>query len=186
MDSHRQVVSSYASSIPSSSTQEDDYVNHLLWALTEPTGQGARAFAEHQPVPPLEWLDVFIEKRYEHVDLVRFQVSDYPKTLSNKQPVKFSLLHRPTSSEQGPWQSPLTSNAEVQLDAVVFQLCLWMVRHLDQPKLLLIVAMHGGKVHGAFKRLIQEQLDESLSAEHRFNKKAIKQERVLWIQIKWS
>ena len=112
-------------------------------------------------MPPLEWLDVFIEKRYEHVDLVRFQVSDYPKTLSNKQPVKFSLLHRPTSSEQGPWQSPLTSNAEVQLDAVVFQLCRWMVRHL-------------------------EQLDESLSAEHRFNKKAIKQERVLWIQIKWS
>ncbi len=59
-ESHRQVVSTYANIMPSKSTQEDDYISRLLWAVSEPAGEGAKAFAEHQPVPPLDWLDVFI------------------------------------------------------------------------------------------------------------------------------
>lgn len=158
-DTHKQVVSSYANTIPSKSTKEDDYVSRVLWAVSDASGEGAKAFAEYQPVPPFEWFDVFTEKRYEHADLLRFQVSDYPKTLTNDQPLKFSLLHRPTPSKQTSWLSPLTGNAELQLDTVTYQLCRWMVRHLDQSKLLLVVAKHGGKVHETFKQLIQDELD---------------------------
>ena len=74
------IVVEHAMARPLASTEQDDFVGRLIWALSDPSGLPARRFAELDPVPSLEWLEPLSEDRFRHVDLVRFDVS--PKRLS--------------------------------------------------------------------------------------------------------
>ena len=72
------IVVSHALARPSASTQQDDFVGRMLWALSDKSGLPAKRFADFNPVPSLEWLlDAFSDERFQHSDLVRFRVPHY-------------------------------------------------------------------------------------------------------------
>jgi len=69
------IVVEHARSRPSASTQQDDFVSRMLWALSDKSGLPAKRFADFNPVPSLDWLlDAFSDERFQHNDLARFGV----------------------------------------------------------------------------------------------------------------
>ena len=59
-----QVVVSYAGSDPLVSTKQDDFVGRMFWALSEPSGNPAKRFAQNDPVPSLSWLKPLSEEKF--------------------------------------------------------------------------------------------------------------------------
>ena len=45
-------------------------------------------------------------------------------------------------------------------DYVMTHISRWLIRHLDDPRLIIWIAERGGRLHEQFKRLIEEKLDE--------------------------
>jgi len=151
------IVVDYAMTRPSASTQQDDFVGRMLWALSDSSGLPARRFAEFDPVPSLDWLEAFSTDPYRHNDLVRFNVPPHTEVDEN---LRFSLIRRPAPYTCSPWMTLVSSGAmEAQWDQVMSQLARWLVRHLDDPALILWVAQQGGQLHNQLKRLIERELD---------------------------
>ncbi len=51
-----QIVIELARTKPRESTQEDNFIARMLWALKDPTGLPAKRFSEHNSAPFLDWL----------------------------------------------------------------------------------------------------------------------------------
>jgi hypothetical protein len=51
----------------------------------------------------------------------------------------------------------------------MFQLGRWLLRHLDDPRLIIWIAEHGGHLHDRFSRLVEHELDRFSSLEYRGN-----------------
>lgn len=136
----------------------DDFVSRMLWALSDRSGLPSRRFAEFNPVPSLDWLDVFAEDRYGHTDLVRFGV---PPRDNADPKLRFSLIDRPAPY---PLASPMRlvagGIAATQWDDVMSQLARWLVRHLNDPRLVLWIAERGGQLHEQWIWQIEHRLDE--------------------------
>jgi len=157
------IVIDYALARPSASTQQDDFVSRMLWALSDPSGSPAKRFAEFNPVPSLDWLKTFSDNRYRHSDLARFGVIPSVKVDSK---LAFSLIHRPTPYTHAPWMSLVTIGAtDSGWDDVMFHLARWLTRHLNDPALILWVAQQGGKLHDRFVWLIEEELERLAQLE---------------------
>lgn len=151
------IVTRYAVNPPIASTREDNFVGRILWAISDKSSLPARKFAELNPVPPLDWLYKLSEAQFGHSDLLRFGVipkGDVDKKLS------FSLVNRPT---------PYTLAARIALvnfgsysgwDGVMFEVARWLLRHLDDPNLILWLAKNGGQVHRDFAWLITQKIQE--------------------------
>ena len=90
----------------------------MLWALRDASGLPAKRFAEHNPVPVLEWL--------EH------------------------LGEWMTLGDEGTIDS--------SWDAVIRYLVRWLLRHLDDPVLLLQLVKHGGRLHRKFVECAEQHL----------------------------
>jgi len=151
------IVVNHALARPSASTQQDDYVSRMLWALSDPSGLPAKRFAEFDPVPPLDWLETFSNDRYRHADLSRFGVLPQAEVDNN---LAFSLIHRPAPYTHTPWMSLVTNGVlGGRWDDVMFQLARWLIRHLNDPALVLWVAQRGGQLHDRFILLIENELD---------------------------
>jgi hypothetical protein len=152
------IVVTHAFASPSASTNEDDFVGRMLWALSDRSGLPARRFAELEPVPPLTWLlDCYAQPRFGHGDLVGFGITA-DSVVDPK--LKFSLISRPTRYTLAPHMSLRgLLNPDSSLDAVMFQLARWLVRHLDDPRLAIWLAQGGGRPHERLCFLIEEQLD---------------------------
>ena len=73
------IVTRHAGSHPTKSTEEENFVGRILWALSDPSGLPPKRFADFDPVPPLEWLETFSEDKYGRNDLSRFGVQPNPK-----------------------------------------------------------------------------------------------------------
>lgn len=142
---------------PSASTKQDDFVGRMLWALADDTGLPAKRFAEFNPVPSLEWLEAFSEERFRHMDLTRFGVT--PRTeLDTK--LTFSMMRRPTPYPLAPRMTLVSGGPEDGgWDALMFHLARWLLRHLNDPKLILWVAQRGGQLHPRWGLLIEQELD---------------------------
>ena len=142
---------------PVTSTAQDDFVGRMIWALSDKQALPAKRFAEHDPLPSLEWLDPLIQQRFSHVDLVRFQIAPDREI---DRALTFSLLHRPTPYKRASWMSlVLVDRWSVgEWDDVMYQLARWLVRHLDDPKLLLWIAGRGGPIHPLLGALVKERL----------------------------
>ena len=156
------IVAQYAPNAPSQSTSSDDYVGRVLWALSDSSGLPAKRFAELDPAPPIEWLDVLDERRFSSGDLGRFSLSaaDFDSELT------FSLLRRPCSGKAGQWVSIVNRGAAAAtLDAPMEQLARWLLRHVNNPKLVLWVARSGGRLHPDFRWKMRQHLD-GRTAEH--------------------
>lgn len=149
---------------PQDSTRQDDFVGRMLWALSDKSGLPAKSFADFNPVPSLDWLlEAFADERFGHGDLARFRVPPH-KEVDAK--LRFSLTRRPAPYDRAPpmllASGGITSS---QWDDVMFHLARWLVRHLDDPRLILWIAQHGGRLHERWPWLIEHELDRFASLE---------------------
>lgn len=161
------IVTEAALGLPLKSTKQDDFVGRLLWALSERKGIAARRFAEMNPVPSLEWLEPLSDARYGHEDLSRFNV---PPRATPDAKLTFSLVRRPTPYDLAPLMSLVgLASATGQLDDVMRQLAQWLLRHLDDPKLLIWFVKWGGHLHSEMVWAIERRLDRIAALEREGN-----------------
>jgi hypothetical protein len=153
------IVVAHALARPAASTRQDDFVGRMLWALSDPTGLPARRFAEFNPVPSLDWLlDAFPADRYGHADLARFGV---PPRGNADPKLRFSLIRRPAPYPLAPPMQLVAGGiTDTAWDDVMFQLARWLVRHLNDPRLVLWIAERGGQVREQWTWQIERRLDE--------------------------
>lgn len=157
------IVKQYAKKSPSASTQQDDYVGRMLWALSDKSGLPAKRFAEFNPAPPLEWLEAFSKVCYRQGDLSRFGVPAHAK-IDDK--LEFTLLSRPTPYDLAPRMALIHGDIiGSEWDAVMENLAHWLVRHLDDPKLILWLAPQGHRLHKRLSDLIERELDRFAKIE---------------------
>lgn len=158
------VVVSYALTKPSASTPQDDFVGRMLWALSDKSGLPAKRFAEFNPVPSLDWLEAFSEERFQYSDLIRFCVPPHDDVDAK---LRFSLIRRPPPYDLAPRMSLLAWGATGSgWDDVMFQLARWLVRHLDDPTLVIWIAERGGQLNDRWRWLIGRELDRFAALEH--------------------
>lgn len=152
------IVVKYALARPSVSTRQDDFVGRMLWALSHQSGLPAKRFADHNPVPPLEWLEAFTEDRYRHHDLRRFGVP--PHAVGDRN-LQFSLIRRPAPYERSPWMALVASGTSSgQWDAVMHNIARWLVRYLNDPALILWLVQRGSHLHDRLLWLVEDRLNE--------------------------
>lgn len=157
------IVVECAMARPMASTRQDDFVGRLLWALSDPGGLPARRFADLDPVPSLDWLEPLSEERYEHADLGRFGVP--PRTTVDDK-LTFSLTRRPSPYPLAPSMCIVDAGARgSRWDEVMRQLARWLIRHLDDPALLLWLVKRGGQLHDDLAWWIEHRLDELAKLE---------------------
>lgn len=155
------IVVEHAMALPMMSTTQDDFVGRLMWALSDYEGTPARKFAEFDPVPSLDWLVPLSDARYGWGDLSRFAVQ--PRRPSDET-LKFSLIHRPAPYANAPWMALVgQGSVRSQWDSVMTHLACWLLRHLNNPKLVLWLAKRGGQLHEDFARRIEWRLKELAS-----------------------
>jgi SIR2-like domain len=151
------IVVEYAYARPSASTRQDDFVGRMLWALSHESGLPAKRFSELNPVPPIEWLEAFSEDRFRYHDLCRFGVS--PRSAVDEK-LRFSLVRRPVHYGRTPWMALVLGGVSGgQLDDVLFQIARWIVRHLNDPVLILWLAKRGDRLHQTLIWMIESELD---------------------------
>ncbi|KAF0810073.1 hypothetical protein A167_01104 [Alcanivorax sp. S71-1-4] len=157
------IVVECAMARPLASTRQDDFVGRLLWALSHPDGLPAKRFAELDPVPSLDWLEPLSEERYRHADLGRFGVP--PRTTVDDK-LTFSLTRRPSPYPLAPSMCIVDAGARgSRWDEVMRQLARWLIRHLDDPALLLWLVKRGGQLHDDLVWWIEHRLDELAKLE---------------------
>ena len=150
------IVVENASSLPLASTVQDDFVGRMLWALSDGSGLPAKQFADTDPVPSFEWLSPLSDARFGHKDLPRFGIQPNPDPDDK---LEFSLVQRPSPYPNAPWMRLLEyGDGAARLDPVMTHLCRWMVRHLNNPELLLWVTRQGNRLHDEFAWRIENHL----------------------------
>ena len=151
------IVLSHALARPSASTQQDDFVGRMLWALSDSSGLPARRFADFNPVPPLDWLAAFSKERFCHSHLSQFGVTP-PSAPDSK--LRFSLVNRPAPYHRAPAMHLASGGVAYSYwDDVMSQIGRWLVRHLGDPDLVFWIVQQGGQLHADLKRLIEDELE---------------------------
>lgn len=159
------IVVSHALARPSASTQQDDFVGRMLWALSDKSGLPAKRFADFNPVPSLDWLlEAISDERFQHSDLARYGVPPRDEVDAD---LRFSLIRRPAPYDRAP-PILLASNGITgsQWDDVMCHLSRWLVRHLDDSRLVIWIAQRGGQLHDRFAWLIEDKLGDFASKEY--------------------
>jgi SIR2-like domain len=156
ISANERIISRHASSLPAASTEQDDVVGRVLWALSDPSGAPARLFAELDPVPPLDWLKPLNEERFGHHNLRRFGIQPTEK---EDTAIRFSLLSRFAKYDASRSMTLVSDGRGPQTwDAVMRQIARWTLRHLNSPRLLLWFAAHGGKIDPFLANLMSDAL----------------------------
>ncbi|BCU55204.1 anti-phage defense-associated sirtuin Dsr1 [Enterobacter kobei] len=153
------IVVKYAPARPQDTTRQDNFVGRMLWALSDKSGLPAKSFADFDPVPSLDWLiETFSLENFGHEDLARFGVMAQEDVDTS---LRFSLIRRPAPYSSAPYMCivSLGSN-DSKWDYVMTHISRWLIRHLDDPRLIIWIAERGGRLHEQFKRLIEGRLDE--------------------------
>ncbi|WP_448129670.1 anti-phage defense-associated sirtuin Dsr1 [Stenotrophomonas rhizophila] len=152
------IVIKHALTRPQGSTQQDDFVGRMLWAVSDKSGLPAKRFADVNPVPPLDWLlEAFSDERFQHSDLTRFRVPPHDEVDTK---LRFSLVRRLSPYDRAPPMLLVSGGVNgSQWDDVMFQLARWLVRHLNDPRLIIWIADRGGQLHDRWLWLIEQELD---------------------------
>lgn len=159
------IVGKHALARPLESTRQDQFVGRMLWALSDKSGLPAKRFAEFNPAPSLDWLlGPFTHNQFGHDDLIRFGVT--PQGYVDTK-LQFSLVARPAPYNRAPYML-LASGGTIgsKWDDVMFQLAHWLVRHLDDPRLVIWIAENGGQPHDPLSLLIKYKLDRFALLEY--------------------
>lgn len=161
------IVIECAMARPSGSTKQDYFIPRMLWALSDRSGLPAKRFAELDPVPSLDWLEPLSEDRYGHADLEHFGV---PPNVAVDEELTFSLTRRPSPYPLAPLMCIADTGAHgSRWDEVMRQLARWLIRHLDDPALLLWLVNRGGQLHDEMARWIERRLDDLAKLEREDN-----------------
>ena len=158
------IVVKHALARPQDSTRQDDFVGRMLWALSDKSGLPAKRFADLNPAPPLDWLlEAFSDERFQYSDLPRFHV---PPHVEVDTKLRFSLIRRPAPYDRAPPMMLASGGVSAsQWDNVMFHLARWLVRHLDDPRLIIWIAERGGQMHDRWQWLIEHELDRFAALE---------------------
>jgi hypothetical protein len=158
------IVARYATIRPTKSTNQDDFVRRMLWALSDSTGLPAKRFADFDPVPSLDWLGPLTERQFGHQDLSRFGVQP---DMEEDDELSFSLIARPSPYTHASWMTPVQHSfgRYGSWDRVMEQIARWLAKHVGDPKLLLWVAGRGGELHSVFKRFLEKEIETSPPAQ---------------------
>lgn len=158
------IVVKHALARPQNSTRQDDFVGRMLWALSDKSGLPAKRFAELNPAPTLDWLlESFADERFGQGDLIRFGVPPRDEVDSK---LRFSLIRRPAPYDRAPLMLLASGGvAGAQWDNVMHHLARWLVRHMDDPRLIIWIAERGGQMHDSWLWLIEHELDRLASLE---------------------
>jgi hypothetical protein len=160
------IVARHAYHKPKGSTAQDDFVKRMLWALSDQTGLPAKHFSQLDPVPPIEWLEEFSNKRFGIDDLPRFGV---PKSAlfntSHNPEFKFSLLSRPAPSHLAPRMSLVDLNLGhgSSWDKVMDELAKWLAKHLERTEALFWVVGQGSNLTPHFEWHLRRALEDAKS-----------------------
>ena len=158
------IVIEYAMAHPGTATGQDDFVSRMVWALSDLSGVPAMRFADLNPVPSLDWLEPLGEEGFHHEDLNRFGVP--PKTTVDKN-LAFSLTRRPAPYDLAPKMALANTGVrDTRYDNVMRQLARWLIRHLNNPTLLLWLVKQGGKLHTEMADRVAHRMDELAKLEH--------------------
>ena len=148
---------------PVTSTKQDDFVGRVLWALSDPSGLPAKQFAEMSPVPSLEWLEPLSENLFGRSDLARFGVA--PEAAVGEK-FRFSLTHRPAPYTLAPSMALVDAGPRRSLwDDVMGHLARWLIRHLNDPALLLWLVEGGAQLHEWFAREVGNRIQNLVRLE---------------------
>jgi hypothetical protein len=152
------IVVDYAIARPSASTNQDNFVGRMLWALSHESGLPAKRFAEFNPVPSLDWLEAFSDNRYQYSDLIRFGIT--PVGPEDKK-LRFSLVARPSPYAHASWMCLVSErDSASSWDSVMFHLGRWLIRHLGDPELIRWLSERGCFLNGRLAAFIDHRLDE--------------------------
>lgn len=151
------IVTEYAMARPIGSTEEDNFVGRMLWALSDAGGRPAKRFADAEPCPSIDWLASLSEARYRHVDLARFGVETGN---SEDETLRFSLIDRPSPHTLSPRMSLFSFERTYSWDQVMRHLAQWLIRHLNSSELLHFVIRKSGRLAPSLVSLIQDRLNQ--------------------------
>lgn len=152
------IVVKHALTRPQASTQQDNFVGRMLWALSDQSGKPAKRFADLNPVPSLEWLQAFSDAYFEHHDLPRFGVQPHKEVDTR---LRFSMIQRPASYDRTPPMLLVSAGVtSTRWDKVMSHLAQWLLRHLDDPELIIWIAERGGRLHNDLALMIENKLNE--------------------------
>lgn len=137
------LVAKYASCSPTQSTQEDNFIGRVLWALSDPSGKPAQRFATFEPNPCLDWLlGPFTQEREQ-------QGKETNRTLLSKMKVEQVIspfvISRTDSFTLAPPYNSIVS---------------WSLRHLNDERLLLWMLKQGPQLRSFYKLLVSDKLEE--------------------------
>ncbi len=157
-----QIINQAAISPPSESTQEDDFVGRVLWAISDLGGKPARHFADLTSAPSIEWLEPLSDRLWLETDAGGTETRNAGGRVESS---RYSALGHPTdASRVAPVSLVDRSRQPVSLDPVMRHLARWLARHLEKSKLVLWVIGQGGQLHPAFAHEIEEALMKESSA----------------------
>ncbi|EPH0498105.1 SIR2 family protein [Enterobacter asburiae] len=171
------IVVKHALARPQDSTPQDDFVGRMLWALSDKSGLPAKRFADLNPVPPLDWLlEAFSDERFQYSDLPRFHVPPHAEVDTK---LRFSLIRRPAPYDRAPQIMLVSGGVSFsQWDDVMSHIARWLVRYLDDPRLIIWIAERGGQMHDRWTWLIEHELDRFTALE-RYGKTSERDEILL-------
>ena len=150
------IVTKYANKLPVASTANDDYVGRVMWALSEPNGLPTKTFAELDPVPPLQWLEIFSKPTYSKANFKQFGISPNFK-IDNER--KFSLIDRPSPEDCSSWMKLMGVDEGIPpFDKIMENLIEWLMRHLNDSKLIGWISRQRGSMHREFIRRVDSQI----------------------------
>lgn len=133
------IIRQFADAKPTHTDEESLF----LWTISTKDGKCARHFSSINPLPPLEWLEVF-----EGCGLIQREVSEVGETT---QLVSSWSTYSPRS----------------ELTQVALQLGSWLARHVGDQRLLEWVISKGGSLHTQFHWLVEMGLEREEVASPR-------------------
>lgn len=141
---------------PSLNTAENDNVKKMIWALSDSTGKAAEAFANNNPLFDLSWLYVLSETKYKGKDLSLFGI------FSQDLDEEYSIMNRPVAERNKRSIHSIVSNVyEYDYRDNIFEgIYNWLLRHINNPDLIIWICKNGGLLNINFKIKIINKLNK--------------------------
>lgn len=145
--------------LPPSHDANDGHIARVLWALSDSSGVSAKAFADLDPPPPVEWLEVLATPRFKYTDLLGLGAN--PAHIGRAD-AQYSLLRRPAPVECARDMSlvgvPGADWLAPSLDEPIWHLGRWICRHLERKEVLEWVIKNDCSLHPTFREVVMREL----------------------------
>lgn len=136
------IVQRHATKVPTKPFNQDPAVSQLVWALREHSGHVAKLFAQLDPTPPVEWLEVFEEEKL--LALPNAQGASYDGRGGG-----VPLADQGAGTTCAPGLHPVSRG-----------LGQWITKHLDKLAVFDWALRSGSVLHPEFRWLVRRRLAE--------------------------